>query len=260
VPRLALRELQAHFWDALARAPGAFHPAAVAPELLAAIEPSAKLDPAGRLGVYADAYFWRIHEALREDYPRTAAVLGDAGFDRLVRDYLARHPSTHPSLRYAGAKLADFIARQWTAPAPPSLADLARLEWARVEVFDAPDAEPLLAAALHAVPPDAWPQLRFAPVPACEVVCAAWPVHALWSGASNVEPAPTVVRVWRQRWAVYHAPMDATEAAAFARLCAGAPFADVCEVFADLAPQAAAAEAGALLARWIADEMLVLAA
>jgi hypothetical protein len=259
MPPLALRDLQARFWEALARAPGAFAPGVVAPELLAAIEPSATLDPAGRLAIYADAYFWRIREALREDYPRTAAVLGDAGFDGLVRAYLLRHPSRHPSLRYVGACLADFVASAWQGPAPPFLADLARLEWARVEVVDAPDAEPLGAAALHGIAPEAWPHLRFAPVPACEVVRAAWPVHALWAGADAVAPAPTVLRVWRQGWAVYHAPMDATEAAAFARLCAGAPFAAVCEVFADLPPKAAAVEAGALLARWIADELLVLA-
>jgi hypothetical protein len=259
MPPLALRDLQARFWEALARAPGAFAPAAAAPELLAAIEPSATLDPAGRLAIYADAYFWRIREALRADYPRTAALLGDAGFDALVRAYLARHPSTHPSLREVGRRLPEFLATGWEAPAPPFLADLARLEWARVEVFDAPDAAPLAAAALREVPPKAWPALRLMPVPACEVVRAAWPVHVLWAGAAEVAPAPTVLRVWRQGWAVYHTPMDATEAAAFARLCAGAPFAAVCEVFADLPPEAAAAEAGALLARWIADELLVLA-
>src|SRR5581483_1595896 len=197
----------------LARAPGAFAPEAAAPELLAAIEPSATLDPAGRLAIYAQAYFWRIREALRADYPRTAALLGDTGFDALVRAYLARHPSTHPSLREVGRRLPEFLATGWEAPAPPFLVDLARLEWARVEVFDAPDASPLTAAALRAVPADAWPDLRLAPVPACEVVRAAWPVHALWAGADEVAPAPTVLRVWRQGWAVYHAPMDATEAA-----------------------------------------------
>ncbi|HLK12651.1 MAG TPA: DNA-binding domain-containing protein [Candidatus Binatia bacterium] len=259
MPPLALRELQERFWDALARAPGAFAPETVAPALLAAIEPSPTLDPAGRLAIYADAYFWRIREALREDYPCVAAVLGDAAFDGLVRAYLARHPSAHPSLRHVGERLAEFVAARWAGAAPPFLADLARLEWARVEVFDAPDAEPLSAATLRRVAPEAWARLRFAPVPACEVVTAAWPVHALWAGARDVGPAPTVVRVWRQGWAVYHAPMDAPEAAAFARVRAGAPFGAVCEIFADRPPESAAAEAGALLARWLADELLVLA-
>ncbi len=72
----------------------------------------------------------------------------------------------------------------------PFLGDLARLEWARVEVFDAPDAEPLRLSDLSSIPPEDWPALRFRPIPACLVIECAWPVHEIWAAADTPAPLP----------------------------------------------------------------------
>jgi len=53
--------------------------------------------------------------------------------------YLEVFPSKQPSVRHLGRALAEFLRRR--EDIPKCLADLAQLEWARVEVFDAPDAE-----------------------------------------------------------------------------------------------------------------------
>jgi len=50
--------------------------------------------------------------------------------------------------------------------APPWIAELARFEWARLDLFDAPDAAPVALDALRAVAPEDWARLRFTPVPA----------------------------------------------------------------------------------------------
>src|SRR5439155_10257710 len=139
------------------------------------------------------------------------------------------------------------------------LGDLARLEWARIEVFDAPDARPLGAAALRDVAADDWPALRFITIPALAVVQARWPVHELWAGAdpAALAPAPTALRVWRAAdFVVFHAPMDARAAEALGRLMSGQPFAAACEAFADLPPADAANEATAWLLRWVEDGIL----
>jgi hypothetical protein len=100
-------------------------------------------------------YRTRLVDGLREDFPRVAALLGDAEFRALAYRYLARHRSTHPSVRDVGCRFTDFIASD--AALPPFLSDLARLEWARVEVFDASDAEPLRLSDLEALPAPDWP-------------------------------------------------------------------------------------------------------
>lgn len=253
---LPLRELQLRFAAALAPA------AATDPALLALVSAPGALAPAQRLEIYAGMYRARLVDVLREDYPRTLAHLGDDAFRAQVERYVAQHPSTHPSVRHLGSRFADFLARQGAAP--PWLADLARLEWARVEVFDAPDAEPLRLADLKSVSPADWPALRLRPIPACLVLESPWPVHELWT-AGDVDssrplpdgPRPTAIRVWREGFSVSHVAMGEVEHQAFMLLRRGEAFSQLCAALEDrLEPDAAAREVGGLLMRWLEDEIL----
>ena len=239
----ALRDVQRAFWHALA---GGEAPAA----LTAVVAPSPSLAPAERVGIYAGMYVARIVDALAEDFPKVAATLGPDAFADVVRAYLARHPSSAPSIRHLGAAFPAFVAnreRGW-------LGDLARLEWARRDVFDAPDATPVTVADLERTPADAWPGLRFALVPACTRLVTGWPVHRLWSDEPpELAPARTALRVWRDGFLVFQSPMDDAEEAALERVAAGEPFAAVCEAVDD--PR----DAAALLLRWLEDGIVARA-
>jgi hypothetical protein len=253
---LPLRELQARFAAALTPA------AAPDPALLALVRAGGALTAADRVEIYADMYRARLVDVLREDFPRTRALLGDAPFVALAERYLARHPSTHPSVRHVGARFADFVTAE--AAGPPWLADLSRLEWARVEVFDAPDADPLTLADLQAIPPADWPALRLRLIPACRVVEGTWPLHEIWTAGDpdSDQQLPdaaraSVVRVWREGFSVSHAAMGDVERRAFAQLQRGESFASLCAALeGELEPDAAAREAGAVLMRWLEDAIL----
>ncbi len=119
-----------------------------------------------RLDIYANMYFYRLLDCLAEDFPKTLAAVGPAHFHNLVTDYLLRHPSRHPSLRYLGQRLPEFIAAHPLLGDFPYLADLARLEWMRADVFDAPDAAPLSRDALTRLPQERAGDARFSLVPA----------------------------------------------------------------------------------------------
>jgi hypothetical protein len=197
-------------------------------------------------------------EVLREDYPQLARLLGDDAFAALARAYLRAHPSRHPSVRHVGDALPEFLANSAPADLPPFAADLARLEWARREVFDAPDAAPLTASDLAALERARVAELPLELVPGCMTLVAAWPVHEVWKDPSTA-PAPrrTALRVWREGFKVFHATVDDAEEAALAKLAGGATFATVCELFAQTTSfEDAAREAGALLARWLEDGIL----
>lgn len=256
MPAPALRDLQEAFWRHLALAPGAPDGSHVEPVLLAAVHDLPPLGARERLGIYGSMYFWRLVEALGEDFPRVAALLGPERFAARARGYLARHPSDHPSIRHVGREFADFIAAH-PGDAPPWLADLARLEWARLAVFDAADAPALTLADLRTVPPESWGALRFRPVPAFALLHLAWPAERAWAAEPGAPPAldpvPTTLRLWRDGFVVYHLPVEPREAAALAALVAGEPFAALCERLADLVPEEAAIEAGTLLVTWIED-------
>jgi hypothetical protein len=249
-----LRKIQSSFWRSIAEEPGE---RVLDPELVAGIEPSRTLDSAGRLAVYADAYILRLRDVLAEDFPRVAALLGREAFDRLASRYVKAHPSTEPSLRHLGRAMAEFIRHK--DDLPPWLADLAALEWARVNAFDAPDDEALTMAKLAEIDPASWPGLRLIPVRSLEVVNAQWPVHRLWAEDNDeaIEPARTSIRVWRRAdFHIVHAPMDEREAAAVQRLLEGATFARICDVFENLDERQAAQEAGALMLRWLEDGII----
>jgi hypothetical protein len=255
---LSLRELQLRFAAALAPIGGR-----IDPTLLPLVSGRGPLGPVERLAVYADMSRARLVDVLRDDFPRVAAVLGDEAFQALAGRYLGRHPSAHPSVRHVGRWFADFVAGE-TALAP-FLGDLARLEWARVDVFDAPDAEPLRLSDLESIPPARWPMLSLRPIPACRVIECAWPAHELWSALDagvpvaelDDRPRATTIRVWREDWSVSHAAMGELERRAFPLLHRGEPFAALCAALdADLDAETAARAVGSLLMRWLEDRLL----
>lgn len=252
---LPLREVQLRFFAAITRG----GPADAG--LRAVVRERGTLGADARIAIYADMYRARLVDVLREDFPRVCALLGDEAFSAVAARYLARPPSSHPSVRHLGHRFAGHLATERLPH--PFLADLAHLEWARVEVFDGPDPEPLRLADLAAIAPADWPALTLRPIAACRVVSSAWPVHEIWAAADDGDlggarsAAPTTVRVWREGWSVSHAAMGAVEAEAFGVLQRGGPFAEVCAAAeAGREPEAAAREVGALLMRWLEDGLL----
>lgn len=247
-PRLF--DVERMFWETLSRG---------ASDFSALVSAHDAHDRAARVGVYTHAYVARLTEVLAEDYPRVAAALGVEGFSELAQRYVTRHPSRNPSVRYLGAKLPEFITSDPTFT--PWLSDLARLEWARVEIFDAPDSSSVGVDDLVAVVAEEWPSMRFELIEACQLLHSEWPIAQLWSEANAVpdaiEPYPSSIRVWRAPdFQVRHAPMDARETAALQLVIDANNFSTVCESFADLPEDDAAREATSLLARWLTDGLI----
>jgi len=259
---LRLRELQRRFYRALVRPHGPAGDAALDPELLQHVRGDAALGPRDRIDIYSGMYCARLVEVLTEDFPRVLAHLGRERFHALAHAYLEDRPSTHPSVRHLGATFADFLARSRDTEMPPFVPDLARLERARLDVFDAPDAAIVTLDDLRQIPPQDWGDLRFHLIPALGLLESRWPLHEIWAaGADSPErewrPAYVSLRVWRQGFLVYQAAMDETERAALACLQRAMPFGEVCATLEHTVSQEEAAQqAGALVLRWIEDGLL----
>jgi hypothetical protein len=178
---------------------------------------SGKLPSTERIAVYQRAYFSRLVECLRDDYPALAHLLGAKDFEASCLKFIEAHPPTSASLNGYGAPFADFCA---TFPAPHATlaSELARLEWAVVECLHA-DAERCLdARELGAVSEEQWSRARLIPSPAARLLATRYPVHAYYRAfleGENPEPpalgASTIAvcrrgdHVWRfrvdPRWA-----------------------------------------------------------
>jgi len=111
------------------------------------IKPNDALSSLERLEIYNRQYWFRLLDSLREDFPGLRGVLGERRFRNLCVEYVHSYPSVSYTLRDLGARLFQFIIEhpELTAPKTEMARDMANLEWAQIEVFDA-GARPILTA------------------------------------------------------------------------------------------------------------------
>lgn len=136
---------------------------AASPERLVTAGPH--LSAKERLDIYRSAYRARLVECLLDDYPVLAKTIGDREFEALAEAYIERHPSSSPNLNAYGRHMASLCEERRSADLdlPSGFAsELAKLEWAIVEVIHAEAAGPLDVAELQASPPERWATARFA--------------------------------------------------------------------------------------------------
>ncbi len=227
-----------------------------------------RLSAVEHLGIYANAYFYRLLDILKEEYPATLAVLGDDNFHNLVTGYLLEYPPTEPSVLYAGRYLADFLVGHPFRERRAYIADLARLERTVLEVFHRVDAPALYAETIRAVPVADWPNLEMRAHPTVAILDSEWPVNELLREVENKiewhEPAHTAVSivVWRKGFEVYYRALERGERGALGLALEGklegTSFAMMCEaVAAEYSGDDTPAAINRLLARWLADGLLM---
>jgi hypothetical protein len=238
-PDLALGGLQQWLQSVIVH-PGPVDEAVASPEaaslvppgrLAEVILPSATLTPRERIGVYHGMYLLRMTEALESDYPALAHFLGEKRWAALVRDYVERHPSGSHTLNVLGRALPSFLLE---APDPlPRRGfchDLALLELAVTEAFDAEETPRLSEAELASVPAEAWDLARLVPSAALRLLELGWNAND-WLDSTKDDrhehPRPrkraTRLVVFRQGYAVYRRKLGPSAYRLLADLVAGLP-------------------------------------
>lgn len=234
-----------------------------------------------RIAIYANMYFFRLLEAIAHEFPKCAAVLGEARFHNLITDYLLVHPSHHPDIARIANPLPDYLAANPLAEFP-FLADLARLEMARSEAFIAANALPLTLAAVQTRPPESLGELALHAAPSLRIITVHYSVHELWSaleadahdhGAASavrcadkalsgdaaeaaMVPRAVAIRVWRKNLRAFHQEITPLQAQLLRMTQAGCRFADWCETLAASGEADPAARAAELLVDALNEEVL----
>ena len=190
--------------------------------------PSPTLTATERIGIYHAMYPLRMVEALSADYPALQHYLGDEGFGELVRAYVQAHPSRGYTLNRLGDHLPGFVKTARGLRRPEFCHDLARLELAITEVFDAPETPPLSEAAIAAVPPEAWERAVLTPVAAFRLLSFRYPVNAYLQTVKDdnhdhpkARLKDTWVAVYRRDYAGYRLELSRTAHDLLADLVAG---------------------------------------
>lgn len=223
-------------------------------------------DVAARLAIYSNAYRTRLTEALASNYPALAKLLGAGDFTTMAGLYSAAHVSRHPSIRYFGDALSEFLATESAYRDIPLLAELAAWEWAMTEVFDAADAPALGVETLASRPPAEWAELRFTLHPALRRLDLRWNVPAMWKALTSDSPRPSPELAdeprawlqWRDGLQVMFRSLDAIEAVALRAVSDGQDFGELCVRVCDLVDDTEApARAAACLRSWLSAGLIV---
>jgi len=168
-------------------------------------------DPTGigavtRMDVYRNAYYIRLQAALAHDFPVLLAVLGDEAFGHQMAKYLQACPSIAPSLRQLGQPLSDWFRKS----DKHALADLAALEWAVLDAFDAADASTLDAKDLVTILPEHWHQLWFELHPSLSLLQTQSNAHELWAAYRDNQAIPPIRSTTPHNLAIWRSPNGPT--------------------------------------------------
>lgn len=180
------------------------------------ILPSNALSSQRRLEVYANAYYARLLECLRDEYPALTTLLGEDTFNAFGFEYLQQHPSQSYTLADLGQAFPAFLAENRAAATGGNsesqntestdeswvdlMIDLAVVERTYSEVFSGPGiekSETLRADVVAAIPPEQVSRIRLVVAPCVRLVRLNTMAHefaiAVRKGTASTEQLPDAV-------------------------------------------------------------------
>jgi hypothetical protein len=109
------------------------------------VAPNDRLTSFERLEIYNRQYWFRVLDALSEDFPGLRAILGAKRFRAMTEAYLTECPSRSFTLRNLGSRLTRWLGSHpgWMQPNGRLVQDMTNLEWAHIMAFDAAELPPL---------------------------------------------------------------------------------------------------------------------
>lgn len=140
-------------------------------------------DPEVRFAVYRNNVTVSLIDALADTFPVVQALVGEDFFRAMARVFVQAKPPRSRLMVYYGDSFADFVASFPPAASVPYLADVARLEMARVRSYHAADASAIQTEALQAAlaDPEQLLTLRLHVHPSVQLIASPFAVVSLWA-------------------------------------------------------------------------------
>ncbi|WP_114970830.1 DNA-binding domain-containing protein [Rhodoferax ferrireducens] len=151
-------------------------------------------DPTMRFAVYRNNVMVSLIDALADTYPVVQELVGEEFFRAMARAFAQAKPPRSRIMAFYGHDFAEFVASFPPAASVPYLADVARLEMARVLAYHAADVASIdlqaLAAAL--ADPETLVSLRLMLHPSVHVINATFAVFSIWAAHQDATRTPPV--------------------------------------------------------------------
>jgi hypothetical protein len=145
-----------------------------------------------QLGVYVNAYRWRLFDVVAEDYPVLKAYLGKEKFDALINAFISAVPPQHFNVaRYA----SHLPAYQQTHATQDAFAtELCSLETAIAQLADAAETQVLNPQHLEGMTPETLMASRLYPRHALRLFAFNHPVNDYYKAVKEETPLPTITQ------------------------------------------------------------------
>jgi hypothetical protein len=219
-----LRATQRWFLDEISSAPGAARRVPAGHVVL----PSATLTAAERVDIYRHMVAGRLLESLEADFPGVRTLVGEETFVRVAHRYVRAHPPSSWTLNHLGADFPLFLRRVRGLPRAALVRDVAAIERAMSEAFDAEDAPALTREAVAAMDAAVWPAARLEPAASLRVLALRTGANPVVTALRRGRPLPrrisaaqSWVAVYRKDLRVWRLDLTRTTHAALAALVRG---------------------------------------
>jgi hypothetical protein len=175
-------------------------------------------DPTMRFAVYRNNVMVSLVDALADTYPIVQTLVGEEFFRAMARVFAQNKPPRSAVMAYYGREFAEFVEAFPPAVSVPYLADVARLEMARVMAYHAADVVSVHVDALQAAlaDPEQLLSLRLVLHPSVHVIDSTFAIFSIWAAHQGATCASSVDPDVAQSMLVYRAGLvvDTMELAA----------------------------------------------
>ncbi len=134
-----------------------------------------------RFAVYRNNMAVNLVDGLCKTFNVCQQIVGEEFFRAMAHVYVHKHPPQSRILAEYGRSFADFIAAFEPASDVPYLADVARLEQARVTAYHAADANSIALESWQQLAMDELQHLRVRVHPSAQVLASPYPFVSIWA-------------------------------------------------------------------------------
>ena len=221
--------------------------------------------PEKRLFVYQYAYTTRLVGILSEDFDTTWTFLGDQTFYDLAREFIQTHPSNTPNARWFSHRFPDFLATGEKTKDIPAISEIAYMERALSDAFDAENAAVATRDDLARVAESNIEHAKFILHPSVTLLRQKTNSYDVFSAlrkeetpaALKDEEEPQWLLVWRNDLMCRHMELDREQGALLDLVQQGYGFSQLCEVSATIGdPDTAAYRMAGYLGSWIENALI----
>jgi hypothetical protein len=179
-----------------------------------------------RFNVYRNNFLTGLSSALSEIFPVVAMLVGEEYFTALANAFVLSAPPRSPIMAEYGDGFAPFLDGFEPLASLPYIADVARLEWARIRAFSAPECPAHSIKGekdlLHAM------EQAFEMPRGATLLASPYPVGTIWAHHRESEPSPVThwqpetVAIWRNTGEVRHRILSGADHYVLSHLATGA--------------------------------------